>query len=48
MFRSFLPAIILLGVASIPFVARAATPFELKSVKVDLPDSEEEAQPFQL
>ena len=40
MFRSFLPAIILLGVASIPFVARAATPFELKSVKVDLPDSD--------
>ena len=40
MFRSFLPAIILLGVASIPFVARAATPFELKSVKIDLPDSD--------
>jgi hypothetical protein len=40
MSRSFLPAIILLGVASMPFVARAATPFELKSVKIDLPDSD--------
>ena len=40
MYGSFLRAIILLGVASIPFVARAATPFELKSVKVDLPDSD--------
>ena len=40
MFRNFLSAIILLGVASMPFVARAATPFELKSVKIDLPDSD--------
>jgi len=40
MYGSFLRAIILLGVASMPFVARAATPFELKSVKVDLPDSD--------
>ena len=40
MFRNILPAIILLGVASMPFVARAATPFELKSVKIDLPDSD--------
>ena len=40
MFRSFLPSIILLGVASMPFVARAATPFELKSLKIDLPDSD--------
>ena len=40
MFRNFLPAIILLGVASMPFVARAATPFELKSLKIDLPDSD--------
>ena len=40
MFRNFLPAIILLGVASMPFVARAATPFELKSLKMDLPDSD--------
>jgi len=40
MYRSFLPAIILLEVASMPLVARAATPFELKSVKIDLPDSD--------
>ena len=40
MFRSFLPAIILLGVASMPFVARAVTPFELTSVRIDLPDSD--------
>jgi hypothetical protein len=40
MFRNFLSAVILLGVASMPFVARAATPFELKSVKIDLPDSD--------
>jgi hypothetical protein len=40
MFRNFLPAVILLGVASMPFVARAATPFELKPVKIDLPDSD--------
>jgi hypothetical protein len=40
MIRNLLPAIILLGVASMPLVARAATPFELKSVKIDLPDSD--------
>src|SRR5882724_11218489 len=40
MFRNMLPAIILLGVTSMPFVARAATPFELKSLKIDLPDSD--------
>jgi mono/diheme cytochrome c family protein len=40
MFRNFLPTVILLGVASMPFVARAATPFELKSVNIDLPDSD--------
>jgi hypothetical protein len=40
MFRNFLPAIILLGVTSMPFVAHAATPLELKSVKVDLPNSD--------
>jgi hypothetical protein len=40
MFRNLLPAVICLGVASIPFGARAATPSELKSVKVDLPDSD--------
>ena len=40
MFRNFLLAIIMLGVASTPLVARAATPIELKSVKIDLPDSD--------
>jgi hypothetical protein len=40
MLRNFLPAVIVLGVASMPFVARAATPFELKPVKIDLPDSD--------
>jgi hypothetical protein len=40
MFRNLLPVVILLGVASIPLTARAATPFELKSVKIDLPDSD--------
>ena len=40
MYRSFLPAIILLGVASMPFLAHAATPFELKPLKIDLPDSD--------
>ena len=40
MYGSFLRAIILLGVASMPFLARAATPFELKPVKIDLPDSD--------
>ena len=39
MVRNFLSAIILLGAASMPFVACAA-PFELKSVKIDLPDSD--------
>ena len=40
MYRNFLSAIILLGAASMPFVARAVTAFELKSVKIDLPDSD--------
>ena len=40
MFRKLLPAVIFLGVASMPLAARAATPFELKSVKIDLPDSD--------
>jgi mono/diheme cytochrome c family protein len=40
MYGSFLRAIILLGVASMPFVARAVTAFELKSAKIDLPDSD--------
>ena len=40
MFRNLLPVLILLSMASIPIPARAATPFELKSVKIDLPDSD--------
>ena len=40
MFRILLSATILLGVASMPVAARAATPSELKPVKVDLPDSD--------
>jgi hypothetical protein len=40
MFRILLPIVVLLGVATMPLVARAATPLELKSVKVDLPDSD--------
>ena len=40
MFRDLLPAVIVLGVACMPLVARAATPFELKAVKIDLPDSD--------
>jgi hypothetical protein len=40
MFRNLLSATILLGVASMPAVARAATPSELKPVKIDLPDSD--------
>ena len=38
MFRNLLSATILLCVASIP--ARAAAPFELKPVKIELPDSD--------
>jgi hypothetical protein len=40
MLRKLLPVIVLLGGASTPLVVRAATPFELKSVKIDLPDSD--------
>jgi hypothetical protein len=40
MFRNLLSATILLGIASMPAVARAATPFELKPLKIDLPDSD--------
>src|ERR1700731_5338097 len=40
MFRNLLPAAIFLGVVSMPLVARAATPSELKPVKIDLPDSD--------
>src|SRR6202163_4309541 len=40
MSRNLLPLIFLLNAASMPFAAHAATPFELKSVKIDLPDSD--------
>ena len=40
MFRILLSATILLGVASLLAIAHAATPSELKPVKVDLPDSD--------
>jgi hypothetical protein len=40
MLRKLLPVIVLLGGASTPLVVRAATPFELKSVKINLPDSD--------
>jgi mono/diheme cytochrome c family protein len=40
MFRNLLSAVVLLGVALMPLAARAATPLELKSVKIDLPDSD--------
>jgi cytochrome c553 len=39
MFRNLLPVVILLGAVSMPLAARAA-PLELKSVKLDLPDSD--------
>jgi hypothetical protein len=40
MLRNWLPAIVLLCIAPMPLVVRAATPSELKSVKIDLPDSD--------
>jgi cytochrome c5 len=40
MFRILLSATILLGVASMLAIAHAATPSELKPVKIDLPDSD--------
>jgi len=40
MFRDLLPAVILLSAASTPLVARAATPFEIKPAKIELPDSD--------
>jgi hypothetical protein len=40
MFRTLLPAVALLSAASMPLVAGAAPISELKSVKVDLPDSD--------
>jgi hypothetical protein len=41
MFRNLVPAVVLLAVASMPLAAgAAAAPLELKSVKIDLPDSD--------
>jgi hypothetical protein len=40
MYRNLVPAVVLLAVTSTPLAARAATPLELKSVKIDLPDSD--------
>jgi hypothetical protein len=40
MSRNLLLAVILLGAASMPLVAGAASAFELKPVKIDLPDSD--------
>jgi len=40
MFRNLVLAVVLLAVASMPLAAGAATPLELKSVKIDLPDSD--------
>jgi hypothetical protein len=40
MLRNVLPVVVVLGVASMPVVLRAAPPFELKSVKIDLPESD--------
>jgi hypothetical protein len=40
MLRNLLPVVVLLGVASMPLVVRAAPPFELKPLKIDLPDSD--------
>lgn len=40
MSRNLLPLVILLSAVSMPLAAPAATAFELKSVKVDLPDSD--------
>ena len=40
MFRALLPVVALLSAASMPLVADASPIFELKSVKVDLPDSD--------
>jgi len=40
MSRKFRWAVILVGAASMPLVARGATPLQLKPVKIDLPDSD--------
>jgi hypothetical protein len=40
MFPSLMPVIFLLAVATMPVAARAATLVELRSVRIDLPDSD--------
>ena len=40
MLRNLRPVVVLLGVVSMPSVVHAAPPFELKSLKIDLPDSD--------
>jgi hypothetical protein len=40
MFRNLTPVVVVLGALSMPFAAHAATVLELKSVKLDLPDSD--------
>jgi mono/diheme cytochrome c family protein len=40
MSRNWLPAVIVLCALSTPLVGRAASPIELKPVKVELPDSD--------
>jgi hypothetical protein len=40
MSRNLLPVVILLSAVAMPLVVRAATPSELKPVKIDLPDSD--------
>jgi hypothetical protein len=35
-----LPVVVLLGALSMPLVAHGAAPFQLKPVKIDLPDSD--------
>ena len=41
MLRNLLPVVLVLGGASMPVVVRAAPPFELRSVKIDLPESDQ-------
>ena len=41
MLRILFPIVALLGVATMPLVARATMPLELKSVKIDLPESDQ-------
>lgn len=40
MLRNVLPVVVVLGIASAPLVLCAAPLFELKSVRIDLPDSD--------